>query len=139
MGTTTVKFIDGMQFIGQGESKHEVHMDASQKVGGIDSAARPLEVMLCALGGCTGMDVVSILRKMKTEPRSLQIEITDERAPEYPKVFTKLHLTYRVTGAVPQDNLNKAIDLSLSKYCPIANTLAGVVEITSEGVVASDH
>lgn len=138
MGTTTVKFIDGMQFIGQGESKHEVHMDASQKVGGIDSAARPLEVMFCALGGCTGMDVVSILRKMKTEPRSLQIEITDERAPEYPKVLTKLHLTYRVTGAVPQDNLQKAIDLSLSKYCPIVNTLAGVVEITSEGVVASD-
>ena len=139
MGTTTVKFIDGMQFIGQGESKHEVHMDASPKVGGIDSAARPLEVMLCALGGCTGMDVVSILRKMKTEPRSLQIEITDERAPEYPKVFTKLHLTYRITGAVPQDNLKKAIDLSLSKYCPIANTLAGVVQITSEGVIESDH
>jgi len=139
MGTTTVKFIDGMQFIGKGESRHEVHMDASPKVGGIDSAARPLEVMLCALGGCTGMDVVSFLRKMKTEPRSLQIEITDERAPEYPKVFTKLHLTYRVTGAVPQDNLKKAIDLSLSKYCPIANTLAGVVQITSEGVIESDH
>ena len=133
-----MRFIEGMKFIGQGESRHEVHMDASQKVGGADSAARPLEVMLGALGGCTGMDVVSILRKMKTEPRSLQIEITDERAPEYPKVFTKLHLTYRVTGAVPEDNLKKAIDLSLSKYCPITNTLAGAVEITSEGVVEPD-
>jgi len=139
MSTTMVKLIEGMQFTGQGESKHEVHMDASQKFGGTDSAARPLEVMLCALGGCTGMDVVSILRKMKTEPRSLQIEITDDQASDYPKVFTKLHLTYRVTGAVPQDNLQKAIDLSLSKYCPITNTLVGVVEITSEGVVASDR
>ena len=77
MGTTTVKFVEGMKFVGKGESKHEVHMDASQKVGGNDSEARPLEVMLCALGGCTGMDVVSILRKMKTEALSLQIEIAD--------------------------------------------------------------
>ena len=78
MGTTTVTFVEEMKFVGRGESKHEVHMDASPKAGGTDSAARPLEVMLCALGGCTGMDVVSILRKMKTEPLSLQIEITDE-------------------------------------------------------------
>ena len=54
-------------------------------------------------------------------------------------MLTKLHLTYRITGAVPQDNLQKAIDLSLSKYCPITNTLAGVVEITSEGVVSSNR
>jgi len=138
MGETTVELAEGMSFTGRGKSRHEVHMDASAKVGGSDSAARPLEVMLCALGGCTGMDVVSILRKMKTEPRSLRVEITDERAPDYPKVFTKLHLIYRVRGTVPQDNLNRAIDLSLSKYCPITNTLAGVVEITSEGVVEPD-
>ena len=139
MGKTTVTFIEGMQFVGRGASGHDVLMDASQKVGGTDTAARPLEVMLYALGGCSGMDVVSILRKMRTEPLSLRIEITDERAADYPKVFTKLHLTYRVTGAVPQDNLEKAIDLSLSKYCPIVNSLAESVEITSEGVVESDR
>ena len=139
MGKTTVTFIEGMRFVGRGASGHDVLMDASQKVGGTDTAARPLEVMLCALGGCSGMDVVSILRKMRTEPLSLRIEITDERAADYPKVFTKLHLTYRVTGAVPQDNLEKAIDLSLSKYCPIVNSLAESVEITSEGVVESDR
>jgi len=139
VGKTTVTFIEGMQFVGRGASGHDVLMDASQKVGGTDTAARPLEVMLCALGGCSGMDVVSILRKMRTEPLSLRIEITDERAADYPKVFTKLHLTYRVTGAVPQDNLEKAIDLSLSKYCPIVNSLAESVEITSEGVVESDR
>ncbi len=91
--------------------------------------------MLCALGGCTGMDVVSILRKMKTAPTSLEIEIEDERAAEYPKVFKKLHLTYRVTGNIPEENLRKAIDLSLAKYCPIANSLAGVAQITSEYVI----
>ena len=139
MSLTTVRFIKGMRFVGQGQSGHEVHMDATPKVGGDDSAARPLEVLFCALGGCTGMDVISILRKMKTEPTSLQIEITDERAVEYPKVITKLHLTYRVAGEVPEENLEKAIALSLSKYCPITNTLAGVAEITSEIVLESQR
>jgi len=110
-------------------------MDAAEKVGGDDSAARPVEVLLASLGGCTGMDVVSILRKMKTEPKSLKIEIEDERATEYPKVFTKLHLSYSVTGEVPEANLKKAIDLSLAKYCPIANTLAGIAEITSSYLI----
>jgi putative redox protein len=78
------------------------------------------------------MDVISILRKMQTEPTRFRIEIDDERAPEYPKVLTKIHLTYAVAGPVPEENLRKAIDLSLSKYCPIANTLAGVSKISYE-------
>jgi putative redox protein len=107
-------------------------MDASPEAGGENSAARPMEVLLCALGGCTGMDVVSILRKMRTEPTSLEVEIKDERATDYPKVITRLHLVYRVMGRVPEENLKKAIELSLAKYCPVANTLAGVAKITSE-------
>ena len=74
MGKTTVTLVEGMRFVGKGDSGHEVHMDAAPKAGGSDSAARPLEVLLCALGGCTGMDVVTILRKMKTEPSSLRIK-----------------------------------------------------------------
>ena len=132
MGQTLVKYVGGMAFRGTGSSGHEVAMDASLDVGGEDSAARPVEVLLCALGGCTGMDVVSILRKMKTEPIGLRIEIEDERAPEYPKVITGLHLAYVIEGDVPEENAAKAIDLSLAKYCPIANTLAGVARITSE-------
>ena len=139
MGTTIVRFVDGMKFVGQGESGHPVAMDGSHHVGGSDSAARPLEVMICSLGGCTGMDVISILRKMKTEPTSLQIEIRDRRAADYPKVITKLHLVYYVTGEVPEANLKKAIDLSLSKYCPISSTLAGMTEITSEYVIRPDQ
>jgi len=137
MGKTIITLVEGMQFVGKGERGHGVLMDASPKGGGSDSAATPLEAFLCALGGCTGMDVISILRKMKTEPSSLRIEIQDERASEYPKVITKLHIIYRVTGAVPEVNLKKAIDLSLSKYCPITNTIAGVAEITSETVLES--
>jgi len=132
MATTVVKHAGGMAFVGVGSSGHEVRMDAAAASGGNDSAARPVEVLLCSLGGCTGMDVVSILRKMKTEPSSLRIEIDDERALDYPKVITKLHLTYVIEGDVPEENAAKAVDLSLAKYCPIANSLAGVAEISSE-------
>lgn len=132
MGTTIVRYEGGMAFRGQGASGHDVAMDASAEVGGADKAARPVETLLCSLGGCTGMDVISLLRKMRTEPTSLTVEIEDERALHYPKVITKLHLTYIVEGSVPEENLVKAIDLSLAKYCPIARTLAGVAEITSE-------
>jgi putative redox protein len=139
MGSTTVEYTGGMGFIGRGSSGHEVRMDASAEAGGKDAAARPVEVLLCSLGGCTGMDVISILRKMKTEPTALQVEIDDERAPEYPKVITKLHLTYLIEGDVPEENAAKAVELSLAKYCPIANTLAGVAQITSEIRVSPSH
>jgi len=128
----TVTLEKGMRFRGQGESGHTVAMDASPKSGGADSAARPIEVFLSALGGCTGMDVISILRKMKTEPSKFRIEVDSERANEYPRPFTKIHLTYVVAGDVPETNLQRAIQLSLERYCPLTNTIAGVAEITSE-------
>ncbi|MEN6368352.1 MAG: OsmC family protein [Thermotogota bacterium] len=131
---TVVDWAGGMRFVGKGASGHEVVMDAAEPLGA-NSAARPVEALLCALGGCTGMDVVSILRKMNTEPKTLRVEIEDERAAEYPKVIRKLRLVYVVTGDVPPENLKKAIDLSLAKYCPIANTLAGVAKITYEARV----
>jgi putative redox protein len=137
MGRTIVEYTGGMAFVGKGGSGHEVRMDAGESAGGADAAARPVETLLSSLGGCTGMDVVSILRKMKTEPASLQIELQDERAPDYPKVLTKIHLIYRVKGDVPEENLIKAIEMSLAKYCPIANTLGGVSEISYEASVVA--
>ncbi len=138
MGKTVVKFVDGMQFIGKGESGHAVVMDSDPRVGGENSAARPVETMLCALGGCTGMDVISILRKMHTPPTSFRIEIEDERATEYPKVITRLHLIYRLKGDVPKENADKAIQLSMERYCPIVNTLNKVAEVTWESVIEPD-
>ena len=135
MGKTVVKLVKGMKFVGEGKSGHPIMMDSSPVSGGSDSAPRPMEALFASLGGCSGMDVISILRKMKTEPRSLKIEIEDERATDYPKVVTKLHLNYHVTGKVPEANLKKAIDLSLTKYCPIVNSLAGMAEITSSYVI----
>jgi len=130
MGRTAVEFRGGMHFVGLPKSGHEVHMDAGVASGGQASAPTPVEAMLCSLAGCTGMDIVSILRKMKTVPDHFRVLVDDARAEEYPKVFTKLHLTYEITGDIPEANVKKAIELSLAKYCPIANTLSGVSDIT---------
>jgi len=139
MGLTVVRHEGGMRFVGESRSGHPVAMDASREAGGADSAPRPIEVLLCALGACTGMDLISILRKTRTEPAALEIEVHEERQPDFPKAIVKVHLVYRVRGAVPEENLRKAIDLSLSKYCPIANTLSGVATITSAYVIEPDQ
>jgi putative redox protein len=139
MGQTIVEYKGGMSFQGRGASGHPVEMDADRAVGGGDAAARPVEVLLCSLGGCTGMDVVSILRKMKTEPAGLHVEIEDERAAEHPKAITRLHLTYVIEGDVPEANAAKAVGLSLEKYCPIVNMLKRVAQFTSEIRLIPSH
>jgi len=138
MGKTVVKFVDGMQFIAQGESGHVVVMDSDPKVGGENTALRPVETMLCALGGCTGMDVISILRKMRTVPTAFRIEIEDARATAHPKVVTRVHLIYRFKGNIPKENADKAIKLSMERYCPITNTINKVAEVTWESVIEPD-
>ncbi len=118
-----VDLVQAMQFIGTGPSGHAVVMDAAQEVGGEDTATRPLELMLIALGGCTAMDVVSILRKMRTPARSLSVEIQAERAGEHPKAVRSAHLEYKAEG-VPQDNLDKAVSLSHERYCSVSHSLS---------------
>jgi len=128
----TVRLEEGMRFVGHTDDGHQIPMDATEAGGGKDSGPRPTDVMLSSLAGCSGMDVIAILRKMRTEPRSLEVEVAAERAEERPRPFTRIHLTYVVSDDVPEANVRKAIDLSLSTYCPVANTLNGVAEITSE-------
>jgi putative redox protein len=129
---TVVTHTGGMRFVGRGASGHDVVMDASETNGGQDTAARPVEVLLASLGACTGMDIVAILRKSQHVPTAFRVELADERAADYPKVLKRIHLSYVVSGEVPRERLEKAIELSLAKYCPIANSLAGVAEITYE-------
>jgi len=93
---------DGLRFVGLPPSGHAVLMDGAKEVGGEDSAPRPTELLLIALGGCTGMDVVSILQKMRTPPRRFWVEIQAERASEHPKAVRKVHLLYTAEG-VPEE------------------------------------
>jgi putative redox protein len=122
---------EGMRFVGLGPSGHAVLMDSSPQVGGEDSAPRPTELLLFALGGCTGMDIVSILQKMRTPPRKLEVRLVAERAPEHPKAIRRVHLTYRAEG-VPEENLRKAAQLSQERYCSVAHSLSAELSLSVE-------
>jgi len=124
-----VTWQDGMRFVGVGPSGHAVGMDMGRDVGGNNTGPRPSELLLIALAGCTGMDVVSILGKMRTPARSLEILVTSERAPEHPKAFRKAQLLFRAEG-VPEENLRKAAQLSQERYCSVSHSLS--TEITIE-------
>lgn len=125
-----VSWKGGMAFTGVSGSGHEVQMDAAPEAGGGDTAARPMEVVLAALGGCTGMDVVSILNKMRLEYERFEMEIAAERSAEHPKVFTEITIIYRIWGAkVPRDLVEKAVRLSQEKYCSVSNMLNKVAHL----------
>lgn len=101
-----------------------VKMDLPTESGGSGSGPLPLELVLFGLGGCSGMDVVSILAKMKQQCRRLTIEVQAERATEHPKRLTKAHLVWRLSGpALDPAKINHAIELSLTKYCSVAASL----------------
>jgi len=121
---------ENLKFNAQGESGHNMPMDASESAGGDDSAPKPLEMMLAGLGGCTGIDVVLILRKMKAEIEDFNIDIEAERAEEHPKKYEKIHLKYYIKGKnLDERKVEKAIDLSENKYCSASASLNA--EITS--------
>ncbi len=126
-----VKWIANMKFVGEDTLGHTVLMDTRPEVGGENSASTPMDLLLIALGGCTGMDIVSILRKMKIEFKSVEIEIRGERASEPPRVYRKIELVYKVKGNnIPNDKVKKAVKLSQEKYCSISAMLRPTVEIS---------
>lgn len=108
-----------MCFVGKGCSEATVTMDAPQAVGGDNNGFRPKELLLNGLAGCTAMDVISILRKMRCEPEAFRIEVSAEETSEHPKVLTAFHITYFIRGDVPVDKLEKAINLSQERYCGV--------------------
>jgi putative redox protein len=119
-----VRWVRAMTFEGRGPSGHVVAMDTVEKSGGDDTAATPKELLLHALGGCTGMDVISILRKMKLEPRYFQIAVEGEVETEPPRAFRWFHIDYRFEGEdLPLASLERAVTLSQEKYCSVSATL----------------
>lgn len=108
MPSATVRFVDGMQFVATSASGHAVVMDTTEDVGGHDTGPRPMEMVLIALGGCTGMDVVSILRKMQVPFTRFEMVIDGERAAAHPKYFTKIKVLYKIWGDVPEEKLKKS-------------------------------
>jgi putative redox protein len=114
-------------------SGHHVMMDAAPAVGGEDQGARPKELMLAALAGCTGMDVVSILKKMRIDFTGLDITVEANVTEEHPKHYDHMHIIYAFTGHnLPEDSLRKAIELSQEKYCGVSFVYKKAMEVTYE-------
>lgn len=121
----------GMRFIGVSGSGHGIVVDTRPEQGGFGTAPSNTELLLIALCGCTGMDVVSILKKKRLAFDDFEVAAEAEVAPDLPRRLTRIELVYRVWGGtVRTEALEQAIELSQSKYCTISNTLRGVAEIS---------
>jgi putative redox protein len=130
--TVHVSWVKDMVF-DAGADGHHVIIDAAPEHGGRDQGPRPKPLMLASLGGCTGMDVISILHKMKVFPDAFDLEIIAEVTEEHPKVYTHIRIIYVFSGKnLPKNKLHKAIDLSLQKYCGVSAMLSQASEISYE-------
>lgn len=127
----TVKQVEGLTFAAYGEKTgHWTMMDSLKHLGGNEGATSPMELLLMALGGCTAMDVASILTKMKQPFDDIQVEVKGTMQPEHPNAYTDIHMHYVVKGKVDPERVEHAIDLSQNKYCSVSATLRTGVSFT---------
>ena len=128
----TIKQIKGCSFVGKSDSNHWVAIDTPKETCGLDAASTPMELVLLALGSCSGADVVSILDKKKISLKGFEINIDAGRSESYPKVFTKINLEYVFFGQeIKSEHVERAIRLSQEKYCSVFAMLKNSVNITS--------
>lgn len=127
----TVKWLDNMCFVGQTASGHAVVMDGPPDIGGQNLGPRPMEMVLLGLGGCTAVDVMMMLQKSQQDVRDCRIEVSAERAAEAPKVYTKIHVHYVVTGKnLAENKVERAVKLSAEKYCSVSKMLEKAADVT---------
>ncbi len=129
--STSTTWTKGMSFEATIDN-HKIVLDAMPDHGGEDKGASPKKLLLAGLSGCSGMDVVSILAKMKSSPKHFKINIDAELSEENPKYYKDIHIVYEFDKNVPEDKAKKAIDLSLDKYCGVNQMLKQLAKITYE-------
>lgn len=126
-----VKWVDGLQFVGESGTNHAIIMDGAAEFGGSNTGMRPMELLLVGLGGCSGMDVASILTKKKLQITGIDINVKGQKADTYPKKFTNIEIEFIVSGKdLSEEAVKKAVDISMEKYCSVKATLEGVAKIT---------
>jgi putative redox protein len=122
-----------MTFVGESGSGHAVVMDGAPEHGGRDIGFRPMEMLLLGVGGCTAFDVVSILKKSRQAITDCEVEIDSDRAEEIPKVFTRIHIHFIITGnSLDPVKVEKAVNLSADKYCSASKMLEKTAEMTHD-------
>jgi putative redox protein len=128
-----IKWIEGVSFAGQSESGHTVVMDGAPDAGGNNLGVRPMEMLLLGMGGCTAFDVVHILRKSRQPVSDCVAEIDADRADADPKVFTRIHVHFIITGkGLDPRRVEQAVTLSAEKYCSASIMLGKVAKVTHD-------
>jgi len=128
-----IKWVEGVTMLGESGSGHAVVMDGPPDFGGRNLGVRPMEMLLLGMGGCTQFDVLLILRKARQDVTDCVVELEAERAAEEPKVFTRIHAHFIVSGrGIKEKQVERAIKLSAEKYCSTSIMLGASVEISHD-------
>jgi len=126
-----VRQLQGITFVGKTDSSHWIAMDGPADFGGSDAGIRPKELLLLALGGCTGSDIAAVLKKKRVVLDGFEMHITAEQRDEHPEVFTRIHIDFVFRGrGLRAEDVERAIELSETKYCSVSAMLRPAVAIT---------
>ena len=129
----SVNWVDGMLMVGKSHSGHSITMDGPPEIGGENLGVRPMEMLLLGVAGCTMIDVVTTLKKMRQDLTNCETKLSAERADEHPKVFTDIHIQFIVKGQdLDPKKVEKAIILSAEKYCSASIMLGKTASITHD-------
>ena len=129
----SVNWVDGLLMVGKSDSGHTITMDGPPESGGENLSVRPMEMLLLGVAGCTMIDVVTTLKKMRQDLSHLETKINAERATDHPKVFTDIHIQFVVKGKdLDPKKVDKAITLSAEKYCSASIMLGETATITHD-------
>ena len=134
--TAKISWVDGALFVAEGGSGHTITMDGAADVGGRNLASRPMEVMLMGMGGCTAIDVVSMLRKQRQDIEGVEVSLSGERASDHPMVYTDVKVVYTVRGRKLNKALvERAVNLSDEKYCSATAMFKKTAKVSHEVVL----
>ena len=134
--TAKISWVDGALLVAEGGSGHTITMDGAPDIGGRNLASRPMEVLLMGMGGCTAIDVVSMLKKQRQDIEGVEVSLVAERAEDHPKVYTSVKLVYTVRGRKLNKALvERAVSLSDEKYCSATAMVKKTAAVTREIVL----
>lgn len=130
MDNIKLHYQGGLEFVAETPSGHQITMDGAPDFGGGNKGPRPMELVLVALGGCSGMDIASILNKKRMDLKGIEINVKGEKAPEYPKKYTDVEIEFIVKGKnLTDEAVGRAVELSMQKYCSVKATIEGTAKV----------
>lgn len=122
---------DSFHMEARNEQGNSVHIDASPDIGGTNQGMRPMQLLLAALGGCSSIDVINILKKQRQDLKDIKVTVTGEREKDaVPSLYTEAHAHFKLYGDLDQDKAGKAVSMAVEKYCSVAKTLEKTANIT---------